>query len=372
MIQDINGPLNKKMQKKPLVFIITLSIALSPLLSFADTSTSTSSGSIAQPSSNSQAGSLGGNTQNGGTQSGINQALTSIGGCAVSGMVNSAIKDAMSSVGSSLGGSSGSSQTVPIRNDIQDPKVTTASKAHEGNLTIGGVNLGISWDGLGYCVANAAIKYIKSATMNMINTGFNGNPAFVQNPQQFFNDISNVEANQFVNSLNTSSISPALQGVVAKNLVSDYNSNFNGSQANTWTPAQTQSYDSFVSGSPSGFSLTNLFNVSQNPSNNFYGSQMMAQNQMQSQIAGKVGLQAEQLSWNGGWLSAQNCQTVNGQQVCNVVTPGSSISAASNNTQNLSNLRLASQSKFDQIIQSLVQEMVKTGLNKLMQSSGSR
>ena len=146
---------------------------------------------------------------------------------------------------------------------------------------------------------------------------------------------------------------------------------FNGNQANTWTSSQTQSYNSFISGNPSGFSLTNLFNVSQNPSNNFYGSQMMAQNQMQTQIDNKIGLQEEQLGWNGGWMSAQNCQTVNGRKVCNVVTPGNSISAASNNTQNLSNLRLAAQSKFDQIIQTLVEEMVKTGLNKLMQSGSS-
>ena len=322
---------------------------------------------LPQASAGSQAAGGTTGTGGGGNAGAAGKAGTNIGSCAISGAIAHAVSSAVSSLTSSLTSSIGE-KTVPI-NTTQDPQTTASTKAHTGNITIGGLDLGISWDGLAYCAGNAVIQYVGDQMMNMINKGFNGNPAFVKNPQQFFSDISASQANQFISTLANSAIAPPLQNTIAKNLIGGYNSNFTGSQPHTWNSSQTQSYNSFISGSPSGFSLSSLFNISQNPSNNFYGSQMMAQNQLQNQIAQKIGLQQQQLQWNQGYLSTQNCQTVNGKQVCNVTTPGTNISAAGKNAQNLPNLRLAAQNKFDQVLSMLIQQLIKTGLSELMQPS---
>ncbi len=347
---------------------------------------STDLSGLPQASAGSQAAGGTNGKGGGGTVGGASSAAGNVGSCAISGAIAHAVSSAVSSMTSNLfsgsggssggsssggsgGGSGGMNNPVPTKNDNQDPKVAAATAAHTGNITIGGMDLGISWDGLAYCAGNAVIQYVGDQMMNMINKGFNGNPAFIKNPQQFFSDISAGQANQFIKTLTNSSIAPPLQGTIAKNLIGGYNSNFTGSQPNKWSNSQTQAYNSFTSGSPNGFSLSSLFNISQNPSNNFYGSQMMAQNQLQAQIAQKVGLQQQQLQWNNGYMSTQQCQTVNGKQVCNVTTPGTNIAQAGKDAQNLPNLRLAAQNKFDQVLSMLIQQLIKTGLSELMKPS---
>ncbi len=43
---------------------------------------------------------------------------------------------------------------------------------------------------MAFCIGNALIQAIGNSTINWIKSGFNGNPAFVNNPQQFFTNIA--------------------------------------------------------------------------------------------------------------------------------------------------------------------------------------
>ncbi|MFA6297170.1 MAG: hypothetical protein WC629_01270, partial [Candidatus Paceibacterota bacterium] len=51
-----------------------------------------------------------------------------------------------------------------------------------------------SFDSIAYCIINAMIEYLANATIDWINSGFDGNPAFVKDPQTFFSDLGDQAA----------------------------------------------------------------------------------------------------------------------------------------------------------------------------------
>ena len=55
-----------------------------------------------------------------------------------------------------------------------------------------------SWDSIAYCIVNEMITYIANSTIAWVKGGFEGNPAFVDNPGQFFQDVANMEASSFL------------------------------------------------------------------------------------------------------------------------------------------------------------------------------
>ena len=47
-------------------------------------------------------------------------------------------------------------------------------------------------------VAKVAIQQMTVSIVNWINSGFNGKPSFVQNYQQFFNNVADQAAGEFI------------------------------------------------------------------------------------------------------------------------------------------------------------------------------
>ena len=58
-----------------------------------------------------------------------------------------------------------------------------------------------SLDSIMYCIVNEILTYITQATIKWINSGFNGNPVFVTNPQAFLTRLGDREAANFANEL---------------------------------------------------------------------------------------------------------------------------------------------------------------------------
>jgi len=331
-------------------------------------------GSIAGPGANSQV------TATGNTSAGQGQAATAAVGNAGSCSVGQILANAITStISSALGTAKTQSNnqtnqtTVGIHNPNTDIPTNGSVAAHTGSFTPTGTLTGVSWDSIAYCVGNALIQYIGNSTIAWINGGFNGNPAFVNNPQQFFQDVADQQASTFVNQLGRglSGIAPPLVNSVTNNLVGNYNSNFFGSQPTQWSAAQTSNYNSFISGNPNAFNLNSFYSVSQNPNLNYVGANYQTQLALQQKLAQQQNLQQQQLQWNQGYNSVKTCKTnADGTQTCNTTVPGTNINQTAQANMNLAGLRAAASQKFDQVITVLVNELIKTALNKVFTQSG--
>ena len=126
------------------------------------------------------------------------------------------------------------------------------------------------------------IQRITSQTVNWINSGFQGNPAYVTDPNQFFLDTGDRIASEFlstnpqVNAI-CSPFRAQVRLALVKNYLSD-NENFSCSLSTL-----KNDYNAFIQDFGKG-GWTGWFEVTQNDQNNPYGSYLRAKDSLNLQI----------------------------------------------------------------------------------------
>ncbi|MBP9711275.1 MAG: hypothetical protein KBD50_03420 [Candidatus Pacebacteria bacterium] len=190
-------------------------------------------------------------------------------------------------------------------------------------------------------LAQAAIQTITAQTVNWINSGFEGKPAFVQNFGQFFNQVAEQAAGDFLSGSALSFLCSPFQADVRIALATSY------AQRNS-APEQTCSLSDAVS-NVEGFAKGNfadggwpgLISFTTEPSNNPFGAFVTAQARLNNQILFDTA-EAERKVSDGGFISKEECDPP-GSTNCKIVTPGSTIESALETTMqtNLDSLGLA-------------------------------
>ena len=370
----------KKTLSTFLIATVITTVSFAPIFSYAQTATG-----INQPASNSEA------LANGNGSSGAGKAavtsLASAASCSVGTLLSNVLTSAISAAVKKLAtkavtsavGSPGA-PAVPTeisKGDVKDnSNVTTL--ASTGSVAPGGILDGVSWDAIAFCVGNALIQYIGNSVTNWINGGFQGNPAFVANPKQFFSDIADQTAGDFIGQLSGTAGQAIGQGVngfqqaITRDLVGTYNSSY--LDAGSMTLGQyIPDPQGFMNGS-SQTSLGGYLGVAMGPGNSYISALQNSRDAFASNLAYNVGSAANSYNLNRGYRSVQNCQTNPDGSAgpCKTTVPGSDIQQAGQDARNLSNLRLVAAQKFDQVVSSLVNEMIKVALNKLLTSTSKK
>lgn len=305
--------------------------------------------------------------------------VSGIGGCAAS-IVANAISGLVSTLVAKYAGADNYTRV----------SVTSASDvAHSGDSN----GYYPSLDSIGYCIINGVLEYLTQATIDWINSGFDGNPAFVDNPEKFFKDIGNIEAASF------------LQQVVGKttglNICEPFKlqivTGLAGSRGNQYAKTSactfeemgkalgdsgvTFDYNEYTSGrSQHAGNLNAWWGVTQNPQNNSTGAYLMAQQELERRLSIKENTATLDLSLGRGFLSFKKCnpdstttdasgKTIQVKGACRTTTPGSVIEEQLNNRLSTGNDRLKVADKFDQIITALVNQLIKVALNEVLTSS---
>jgi hypothetical protein len=236
--------------------------------------------------------------------------------------------------------------------------------AHTGSSIFGGVLSGVSWDSIAYCIGNALIAFVADSVTEWINSGFDGNPAFVDNPQQFFTDIADQTAASFVQGIvkGTTGIDickPFRLGIGLGTL-GGYNSTFDDFTKCTLDTIGSN-VEGFISGDPRQFTWNAFQELSQNPANNPIGLSLAANNELQIRLNTAQGLAQKMLDRNDGYKDIIECEG----EDCNTTVVGKDTAVAAQNSRNMANLRLVAATKFDQVVTALVSQLIKTALNKL-------
>lgn len=230
-------------------------------------------------------------------------------------------------------------------------------------------------DGVFFAVANMIIQRMTASTVNWINSGFRGSPAYVIDPGAYFKDIGDKVAGQFIYSnpnLNflCSPISARIKLALAQNY-SNQNLNWQCSLSDVYG-----NMDDFMNDFERG-GWTKFFKLTQEKQNNPIGAYIQAEGELAKRIAAAVGEKDKELSWGKGFLTKKECLewgnvTTPGTEgpggiigsitvpTCineKTVTPGSVISDQLNKTLGLGNDRLAVADEVNEIISALFTQL---------------
>lgn len=219
--------------------------------------------------------------------------------------------------------------------------------------------LGISWDQVGFCLVNSIIHYIGQSTVQWINTGFQGNPAFVQDPGQFFTDIADIQAGAFLNEITDGLACTPFQELIRINLASTYNAQNGPFIQQCSFSAISGNLEQFMSGETFGWQ--DFISYTQVPQNNPFGATYMAQVQLDNRIARALGTQNQLLAWGRGFLSATDPNTGK------IISPGSVIEGQVNQRLFAGQNRLNIADEFDEIVDALVNQLITISLTKVLQ-----
>ncbi|MEN9649168.1 MAG: hypothetical protein RL094_135 [Candidatus Parcubacteria bacterium] len=249
-----------------------------------------------------------------------------------------------------------------------------ATNAEQGSMAFGGILSGSSWNAIAWCLINAVIEYIANATIAWANSGFNGNPSFVDNPEQFFTDLADQEAASFIQGVVKGATSGAVDVCspfkvqIAINLSKSYG---NQGKRNTCSIDKiVNNYDNFVNGNFSEGGWGGWLALTQNDSNNRYGSYIENNQLMYAKIAKQNNTATLELGWNKGFLSFQKCEDKADKSSCKTTTPGTLIQSSLEKTLNIPKDRLVLAQKFDQVVTAIINNLIKVALNEVL-SGGS-
>lgn len=251
-----------------------------------------------------------------------------------------------------------------------------------------GIYVNVGWDSIAWCVINAMIEYIANATIAWANSGFNGNPAFLENPERFFRDLADYQAGTIIRDIaygasgGAVNVCQPFRVSIAVGLAQSYpgygqnaiNSNYRGMSCRLSDITQQKLFQGVSVGTTgsrvgnSALTWTEWSQLTQQDQNNPYGAYILANRALYSAVEMKNNELRFEIGANNGWLNFKKCpEGETDQSKCNTTTPGRLIEAQLNSTLDQSKQRLVMATKFDQMITAIVNNLIKVALNKVLE-----
>lgn len=159
-------------------------------------------------------------------------------------------------------------------------------------------------DSAAMIAARLAVQLVVQSTVSWAQSGFDGNPAYVTDPEQYFTDLADGIAGDYIkNNKNLEFLCSPFQTQVRLALREQYLQQPNFQCTLTGIVGNIEAfYEDFNQGGWDAW-----FAMTQNNSNNPYGAYVEAQIDLDSRIANAVGLKNQELDWNQGFLSFKKC-----------------------------------------------------------------
>ena len=160
--------------------------------------------------------------------------------------------------------------------------------------------------------ARKLLQQITQNTINWINTGFHGNPLFIENPKSFFKDIAKLEVKNLIKIFGYDSRRFPFGKDFSLNIIASYKRTLENNAQYSLSkvindPSLLASYrNNFNVGGWNGFLINTQY-----PQNNYIGFQMLATEELARRIANpvdnKIKKTQELLQQGMGFLSPQTC-----------------------------------------------------------------
>ena len=244
-------------------------------------------------------------------------------------------------------------------------------------------------------IAKTALQQITISVVNWINSGFNGQPSFVSNFQQFFTNVADLSAGQFIQGSGLAFLCSPFKLQIKVAIAQSYANR--GAQSCSLTGI-IKNITNFMNGSFTQGGWPGLLQFTTVPTNNPYGAfayaqvglataQSNATTNAKNNISPTGFLSVTQQTCNLNTTFTNNSNIVSGQNsqaaklvcqqgcTCKVSTPGSIIEGTLQNTLKSPIDQLGLASDIDQIISALTTQLVtktlQSGLGSLSQTQGT-
>lgn len=231
--------------------------------------------------------------------------------------------------GAAAGGAAaagGTAATVaPSGLPVKDVSLNAISAANLTANTVSAANSTVEntvtciLNGLAWTVAKITIQSITRSTVNWINSGFQGSPAFVSDLNENLSYLSDTVANNFFQQLNKVAVTTTgfnltspFQDQISQQLRQNYYRSTGSLLGLNQYDLQGHSADpkAFLNGNFSQGGFNAFFSASQNPANNPFGAYMIASNALTNQLTAAVQQRKAELDWGKGFLPWRgNCST---------------------------------------------------------------
>lgn len=246
--------------------------------------------------------------------------------------------------------------------------------------------LNYTLNGLAWEVANLAIESITKSTVNWINSGFQGSPAFVTDLKQNMRGVADTIAGRFFDELNQTEFGrspfqdPVLDAVRLGYYLRTSPESFYVRYP--YTLDQVSSDDrAFLRGDFSQGGFNAWFATVMYPENNPFGMNILLNEQLENAIGSGISIRTQELDWSKGFLSwrgdciatAPNPEAndtpgggvspfdLASEEPCidyEVLTPGSVIENRLNKALDAGQERLIVADDFNEIISALLNQLV--------------
>src|SRR3989344_1691324 len=159
-------------------------------------------------------------------------------------------------------------------------------------------------NGIAMFTAQLVIERIVASTVEWANSGFEDNPAYVTDYKQYFTNVADGIAGDFIKASTTLGfLCSPFQANIKLSLIQQYYQPRPFQCTLTGIVGNIEDfYGDFTKGGWDAW-----FSMTQNSTNNPYGAYLEAKIELDSRIASAIGLQKNQLDWNSGFLSWSPC-----------------------------------------------------------------
>lgn len=164
--------------------------------------------------------------------------------------------------------------------------------------------------GLTKVIAKTLLHTFTQSIVNWINTGFEGSPSFITNPEGFLNDIADQTIGRVIEDISPLLCSPfrldikfALGLNMSLNTREEIHCRLTDVIANV-----RGAYDGFVAGTVGSGNLSNWIHIAGTPQNNPYGAYIATTNKLSASITSATGQQIKLLDWGKGFKSWRSCK----------------------------------------------------------------
>lgn len=226
-----------------------------------------------------------------------------------------------------------------------------------------------SLDGAAKAAARMIIQQMVSDTINWINSGFQGSPAFVENLDRYLLGIADQVAVDFLESQGFGFLCEPFQLDVRVAVATQYNNS--GRNPGEFTPQCTledvgDNIEGFLDGSFSQGGWGSWLELTQGSTNDPNKAMFEAQLALDAAIRDAEGNAITELDWGKGFLSFKVCadtEVASGaQRDCNIVTPGQTIADQLNSALNVGRDELITADEINEIIGALLSQLARQAL----------
>ncbi len=241
----------------------------------------------------------------------------------------------------------------------------------------------LSLDSIALAVARQMISLMLQSTIDWINSGFEGSPAFIQDLDNFLLQAADIVAAEYlIQELGSgaSFLCEPFRLDLRIALAAIYDQAREREQASctlTGIFENVQNFQEFITGDFEQGGWDAWFDLVAKPNRTPYGAVLEAEGELRARILDAQGREVVTAGWGNGFLSGKACEPGDGPQsrrICQIVKPGRVISDHINKALGVEQDALVSADEINEVVAALVGQLTRqaiTGAAGLLGLSGS-